>query len=245
MPPKKSKILKEKVTSEKMYEFLTKEEIHAKEQKYANHITNLKECLNYIKESSKIVAQINEKQLISNKWQDYVNCCPLPKAYIPPDIRLSIEKLKYFENISKQNSIDWLLSIDEHSILTQNLFRKDLTYCNLKAKYKHNFGGEYNRDIEFCLQILTRMDDFLDNNIEVAKCCIDKLNDVKRLRRSLQQEIAEFFNRFTYRVLCSEETYMNAIDPITMDYSYQAENFRLHIWSLKNVPICFKQLDYH
>lgn len=154
------------------------------------------------------MAQIKEKQLIRNKWQDYVNCCPLPKAYKPPDIRLSMEKLKYFEKISKQSTINWLLSIDERTVLTQNQFRKDLTHCTLRAKNKNNFGSEYNRDIEFCLQILKRIDDFLDNHIEVAKCGMDKLNDVKNLRCSVQQEISEFFNRFTYRVLCSEAGYM-------------------------------------
>lgn len=49
MPPKKSKILKDKVSSEKIYEILTKEQMHAKEQKHINHIANLKDCLNYMK----------------------------------------------------------------------------------------------------------------------------------------------------------------------------------------------------
>ncbi|XP_037811181.1 uncharacterized protein LOC119603270 [Lucilia sericata] len=243
MPPKKSKIINEKVTTQKLYKFLTWEEVEAKEHKYANHIENLKHCLNYVKASSALVEQINNQQLISKKWQDYVNCCPLPKAYIPPEIRLCMEKLKYFENISQEKTIDWLLSIDERSILTQNHMRTNLTHTALKERNQLNFAEEYNRNIEICLEILKSIEDFLHNKTEVAKCDMNKLEDIKQLRSNLQQEIGEFLNRFTFRILCSEEAYMSSIDPITSEYIFKADNFQMHIWSLKNVPISFKQLE--
>ncbi|XP_046804904.1 uncharacterized protein LOC111681317 isoform X2 [Lucilia cuprina] len=243
MPSKKSKIKKENVTTQKLCKFLTWEEVEALKHKYANHIENLKLCINYVKESSALVEQINVQQLISKKWQDYVTCCPLPKAYVPPDIRSCMEKLKYFENVSQEKTIDGLLSVDERCILTQNLLHINLTHSVLKEKNQMNFAREYNSNIEICLQILKNIDNFLDNQTEVAKCGMKKLEDIRELKSNLQQEIAEFLNRFTYRILCSEEAYMSSIDPITSEYIYKADNFQMHIWSLKNVPIRFKQLE--
>lgn len=49
MPPKKSEFKQEKPIPEKVYKFFSLEELQVKEQKYANHIKNLENCLRYIK----------------------------------------------------------------------------------------------------------------------------------------------------------------------------------------------------
>lgn len=127
---------------------------------------------------------------------------------MPPDIRMSTEKLRYFENDSVQRTINWLLSVNERSILSQNIFTKNLTRKALANTIKPDFGNEYNKNVEFCLQILKRIEYFLLNDVEVKKCKLSILQDIKRLRGELQQEIQEFFNPFTYRILSLEESYL-------------------------------------
>ncbi|KAM7359460.1 uncharacterized protein ACRADG_012840 [Cochliomyia hominivorax] len=247
MPPKKKpKLIKENLNlnhhvHNKVYKFLTREEIQANEQKHKNHLIDLQDCINYINESENFIRELNEDQLISRKWQDYVNCYPLPKPYKPPDIRSFMEKLKYIENMSKETTINWLLPVDNRSILTQDFNRQDFTRSCLKQKNRDaKFSWEYKSDIELSLQVLKSLDLFLD---ESAKCDANKLREIKEMRNFIMLEIEQFFNRFTYRILCSEEAYMESIDALTAEYYFQTANFQMHIWCLKNVPIRLQQIE--
>ena len=153
-------------------------------------------------------AELKAQELLNTKWLEHLNCCPFPKPYVPPDIRLSTAKLKHFENDSIERTINWLLSVNERSILSQNIFAKNLTRRALAETIKPDFGNEYNKNIEFCLQILKRIEYFLLDDVEIKKCKQSILEDIKSLRGEVQQVIEEFFNRFTYRVLSSEESYL-------------------------------------
>lgn len=129
----------------------------------------------------------------------------MPKPDIPPVIRSFIDMLQYKEKISIQECFSWLLSIDEHSILSQDFQREDLTYSNLKVINQQGFSSMYDKIIENCLKMLQRIDDFLDDS---AECDAEKLSDIKELRTTLQQLISELLNRFTYRILSAESAYM-------------------------------------
>lgn len=154
------------------------------------------------------VVELDEVQLTADKWQDFITCNPLPKPYIPPDVRLFFEKLNFFQGKSIDANIDWLLAIDERSILTQNIFREDMTRLRLKDEMKPDFGYEYNQYINNSLDVIRRIEYFLENDVEVAKCSNSILADVQDLKKSVQGHISEFFDRYTYRILCSEEAYM-------------------------------------
>ncbi|XP_075149014.1 uncharacterized protein LOC142222650 isoform X2 [Haematobia irritans] len=244
MPPKKTKKNKEpKGPPEKVYEFLTLDEIKAREQKYSNRLSDLRVCLNFIDDAIIQIEELNEQQLIADKWQEYLTCNPLPKPYQPPNIRMFLTKLKFFEEKQPEANIDWPLAVNERSILTQSIFRKNLTRMNLKEKLKPEFGMEYNEDINNCLSVIRRTEYFLDNDFEVAKCSPSILHDIKELKFSLQKYIGDFLDCYTYRILCSEEAYMNSVDTISSEYCFSGDHFQIHIWSLKNVPIRFSHLD--
>ncbi|TMW50252.1 hypothetical protein DOY81_004666, partial [Sarcophaga bullata] len=241
MPPKKK--VKEKGPPEKVYKFISRDDVMIREQKYQNHIANLRICHDYIEDAAALEAELQAQELLNTKWLEHLNCCPLPKPYIPPDIRLSTAKLKYFENDSVGRTINWLLSVNERSILSQNIFAKNLTRRALAETIKPDFGIEYSKNIEFCLQILKRIEYFLLDDVEIKKCKESILQDIKGLRGEIQKEIEEFFNRFTYRILSSEESYLNTVNAFTADYTFPGEHFQIHIWCLKNVPIRFSQLE--
>ncbi|XP_061390183.1 uncharacterized protein LOC133325430, partial [Musca vetustissima] len=211
MPPKAKKGKKEKTPKgppEKVYEFITLDEVKAREQKYSNRLNDLRICLNFIDEALVQVEKLNELQLIADKWQNFVTCNPLPKPYLPPDLRIFFTKLKFFEEKNLEANIDWPLAVDDRSILAQNIFRKNLTRSHLSNQIKPEFGREYNYYINDCLAVIQRIEYFLDNDVEVAKCPLANLEDIKELKFRVQDEILEFFNRYAYRILCSEEAYM-------------------------------------
>lgn len=151
---------------------------------------------------------MDKEQLTADKWWDYVTCLKLPKPYKPYDIRLYLEKLKFFEGNNRAKTIDWTLSVNERSLLSQNIFRKDLTRKCLKNTIKIDFGYEYGDDINNCLKIIRRIEYFLNNDVEVAKCSKNILEDIKYLKTAIEDEINQFFDRYTYRILCSERAYM-------------------------------------
>uniref|UniRef100_A0A1I8MVP7 CASC1 C-terminal domain-containing protein n=1 Tax=Musca domestica TaxID=7370 RepID=A0A1I8MVP7_MUSDO len=215
----------------------------AREQKYSNRLNDLRVCLNFIDDALIQVEKLDELQLIADKWHNFLTCNPLPKPYLPPDLRLFFTKLKFFESRNIEANIDWPLAVDERSILAQNIFRKNLTRSYLQNRIKPEFGLQYNRHVNDCLSVIRRIEYFLDNDVEVAKCPLANLEDIKELKIVVQDEILEFFNRYTYRVLCGEEAYMIPVDPITMEYCFSGDNFQMHIWSLKNVPVRISHLD--
>lgn len=144
----------------------------------------------------------------ADKWQNFVTCNPLPKPYLPPNIRLFFEKLKFFEEKCLEANIDWPLAVHERSILSQNIFRQDATRICLEKKLKPEFGLEYNQYINNCLSVIRRIEYFLDNDAEVAKCSLSILADIKDIKVAVQDQILDFVDRYTYCILCSEEAYM-------------------------------------
>lgn len=150
------------------------------------------------------IYSLNETQLLQDKWHDFLSCNPLPKPYIPSDLRLYFNKLEYEETKKSDKSINWLLAVDERSILSQDIYRKDLTGRNLEAKIKESIGQEYNSYIQNSLKILSKIQSFLDNDVEVAKCPISILHDIVEYKSVIKEEIINLFNRFTYHVISKE-----------------------------------------
>ncbi|KAM7360693.1 uncharacterized protein ACRADG_006992 [Cochliomyia hominivorax] len=238
MPPKNgNKFKKTKIPPEKEYPLLTLEEMKIREQKYNNKLMELTKCLKFIDDALQTISKLNDEQLLQDKWLDFVTCNPLPKPYIPPDIRLFYSKMKFLENESKDMTINWLLMVNERSVLTQDIYRKDLTYRKLNENIKANIGQEYNGYIKDSLNIIHRIEYFLDNDVEVAKCPINILRDIVDRKLFIQQEIMDLIDRYTYRVISSENSEMKSIDAITAEYSFKADNYQIHIWCIKNVAI--------
>ncbi|KNC24962.1 hypothetical protein FF38_11843 [Lucilia cuprina] len=242
MPPKNGK-KNTKTVSEKEYTLLTLEELKVKELKYTNRLKELRKFLNFIDEALLEISSLNEKELLQDKWQNFVTCNPLPKPYIPSDIRLFYNKMQYLEKEKVQGSINWLLLVNERSLLTQNIYREDLTRRKLNTKMKENIGQEYNSYINDSLKNLHRIEYFLDNDIEVAKCPIHIFHDIVGRKLAIQEDIKDLIDRYTYRIISSEKAQMRSLNAITAEYCFNADNFQIHIWCLKNVALRISHLS--
>lgn len=72
---------------------------------------------------------------------------------MPPAVRLFFEKLKHFDRLNTEKTIDWLLSVDERSVLSQDIYSKDMTRRALVKEMRPNFGDEYKTNIDLLLKV--------------------------------------------------------------------------------------------
>lgn len=133
---------------------------------------------------------------------------------MPPDIRLFYSKMQYFEKENIEKPINWLLTVNERSLLSQNIYREDLTRRTLKKELKENIGLEYNLYIKDSLKILHKIEYFLENPMEVAKCSLNILEDIKERKLAIQEELRDLIDRYTYRIISSENSQMKYVDRI-------------------------------
>lgn len=81
-----------------------------------------------------------------------MRCNGLPNAYNPGDLRKYMHMWKLQnENLNKLE-INWLLHIDERTILTQDQSKVDLTRNNLKSK-QPILGDSYSKRIKEILGV--------------------------------------------------------------------------------------------
>uniref|UniRef100_A0A1A9ZL83 CASC1 C-terminal domain-containing protein n=1 Tax=Glossina pallidipes TaxID=7398 RepID=A0A1A9ZL83_GLOPL len=225
------------------YFVVTLEDLQAREYKCMQQLLELRACLNYINVADRQQKRLDVKADLLEKWKSYVHCDPLPKPYLTPDIRAFYEKKKIYENRSVERNIDWSLPIDERSILTQNVARVDKTRRNVELLLKEDFGPEYDKCVNDSLKIIRSIECYLSNDSESLKAKTHLLEDITEIKTNIQKEISDSFNRYTYRIISSEDVYMNPVNALTLEYCFAGENFEIHLWTLKNVPIRFTHIQ--
>ncbi|XP_011179379.1 uncharacterized protein LOC105210257 [Zeugodacus cucurbitae] len=228
---------------EKEYTILTPEEQQTRDAKYAMRLADLRTCLSFIDEAFLKVEELKHGEDVIEKWQNYLLCDGLPKPYIPPAVRLFFEKLKFFDRFNTEKTIDWLLSVDERSVLSQDIYGKDMTRRALIKEIRPNFGDEYKANIDLLLKVIKSIDYYGDDDTKTVKAPIRILRDILDQKKAAYQEIEHYFDHYAYRILSSEDSYMESVNATTAEYCYECDNFGIHIWTLKNVPILFRFLD--
>ncbi|XP_011206536.4 uncharacterized protein LOC105228410 [Bactrocera dorsalis] len=228
---------------EKEYTILTMEEQQTRDAKYAMRLADLRTCLSFIDEAFLKVEELKRGEDVIEKWKKYLLCDGLPKPYIPPAVRLFFEKLQHFDRLNTEKTIDWLLSVDERSVLSQDIYSKDMTRRALVKEMRPNFGDEYKTNIDLLLKVVKSIEYYGDDDTKTAKAPLRILRDILKQKRAAYEEIEHYFDHYAYRILSSEDSYMDSVNATTAEYFYKCENFGIHIWTLKNVPILFQFLD--
>ncbi|XP_030385000.1 uncharacterized protein LOC115632131 isoform X2 [Scaptodrosophila lebanonensis] len=214
----------------------------AREQSYLQRLRDLKTCLSFIDEATKDYESLELEQIREKHWNHYVRCDGLPHPQYPPDIRRFIEEIRHFENINRHDVVDWTLSINERSILTQDIFCKDLTR-RTQIKSSPNIGAIYEMWVQRILSTLNQMNIMLDNELEMSSIELARALEIVAMRAELQREIEILLDKLTYRVICSDDAYMVSKDGIVANYCYKSDSYNFHIWCLRDVPLRFKQME--
>ncbi|XP_022222309.2 uncharacterized protein LOC111074001, partial [Drosophila obscura] len=176
-------------------------------------------------------------------WQHYVTCDELPRPFDPCEMRTFLVKRRHFEDIETDKAVDWTLSVDERSVLNQNILREDRTRAALQKKLGASPGVAFDRDVQMCLDTLKNIELMLDNQAEVERMSMETQLEVFEVRSDIEGEIESLFDRLTYRILGMQPVYMQTVDAREATWSYKCKPWTMDIWGLLNAPVRFDQFD--
>lgn len=147
-----------------------------------------------------------------------MRCNGLPNAYDPGDLRKYLHMWKLQNEKSNKLELNWLLYIDERTILTQDQSKIDLTRNNLKAK-QPILGDSYSKRIREIsgvswkdvfvvnfgslkhFQILTE----IDEAIIFSGLSRAVIKDLHVLKHTFRTSISEFIDDLTFKILSNIE----------------------------------------
>lgn len=111
--------------------------------------------------------ELEVERAIKERWEQYLRCDEIPNPSEPVEVRTFLAKIRHFEEIEANTSRDWTLQVDERSILTQNIYAKNLTREVLRKALSDNPGLYYGVNISNCLETLDQIDIFVNNEEEI------------------------------------------------------------------------------
>jgi len=111
-------------------------------------------------------------------WQHYISCDGLPRIYLPPEIRTFLAKKRHYQQYDYDHSVDWTLSVDERTILTQDIYRKDKTRIAMKVTLNDHIGDRFEQDVFMYLDTLMKIECLLDNNAEMSRVDFDRKMEI-------------------------------------------------------------------
>ncbi|XP_043650441.1 uncharacterized protein LOC122618235 [Drosophila teissieri] len=186
---------------------------------------------------------LEEERSNQDRWDQFLRCDGLPKVRSPIEIRTFLAKIRHFEEVESKNSIDWTMGVDERSILTQDIYQKDLTRPVLQRTAVDNPGAYFESNLRKCMDVLQQVDILMDNEVEMERMHKNVLADLMEVYRDVQLEIESLFDRLTYRILRMQKAYMKSVNGIVARWSHSCDLWRMDLWGLYNVPILFQQLE--
>ncbi|KAH8319277.1 hypothetical protein KR067_002664 [Drosophila pandora] len=221
---------------------ITEEEWMARTLKYVQRLQDLHTSSNLVKEAKEECTELMFQQLMNEKWKTYVSCDGLPDSEQPRDIRSFLFHLRTEEKANKKDDISWVLSVDERSILSQAPERQDFTRETLLETTRPEIGKFYDDTILRILETLKRVQQTLREEDTILSMPVTRVFEMAKMPAELYAEIVTFFDKLSYRVISSPESYMTAKGCMLADYCYKAKNFNFQLWGLQDVPVRFNYM---
>ncbi|XP_016956114.2 uncharacterized protein LOC108028685 isoform X1 [Drosophila biarmipes] len=222
-------------------ELLSEDEWMARRNTYMQRLADLRTSVALIEDAIDEHNELQKQQLQDEKWNSYMACDGLPSPKSPAEIRKFVFQLNVLEKESCANDISWLLPVDERSLLSQALDRKDMTRRNLE-KNRPNIGQFYDDTVQRILLTITRVGRVLRNDNELLRLPAFQIIELDKIPSELNAVIENFFDKLAYRVISSPEAYMTNQGSILTHYCYNSKNFDFQIWGLQDVPIRFNYM---
>ncbi|KAH8327650.1 hypothetical protein KR074_007122, partial [Drosophila pseudoananassae] len=217
-------------------------EVTEREAKYVTRLNDVTTSGDLVKKSEREFHQLETIRTDNDHWEHYLRCDGIPRPYEPVDVRTFIAKIRHYDDIEARGAVSWTLSIDERSILNQNIFRTDKTRDKMRAN-KDNPGAHYENDIQLCLETLKQMDTMLDNEAELENLSNKVQFEIIETYSELEKEVDSLFNRLTYRIMHMQTAYMITEDNKVATWSHRCDPWQMDLWGLLNVSVLFDQLE--
>lgn len=122
----------------------------------------------FFSESINDYNELVERQTEMESWNMYLACDKLPNVHHPPEMRSFIEEMRLNETKDINKDANWVLSVNERSILTQDLTAVNLTRRELEKILKPDIGKFYDDSIQRILIVLDRIEVMLASDIQMV-----------------------------------------------------------------------------
>ncbi|KAH8360610.1 hypothetical protein KR200_010102 [Drosophila serrata] len=221
---------------------ITESEAKDREVKYLARLADVSVSADLVKSADREFYEQEIARAKAEEWDHYLRCDGLPRPSRPVEVRTFIAKMRHFDEIETNGALDWALSVDDRSVLNQDMSRVDKTR-NVMELTKDNPGTHYDANVRMCLGTLKQMDVMMDNQAEMDQMSTKQQHAVMEVYTEVQQEIEELFNRLTYRVLKLQDSYMDTVDGRITQWSFRGNLWEIDMWGLRNVPIRFEHMD--
>lgn len=140
-----------------------------------------------------------------------MRCDGLPRPYLPPEMRTFLAKKRYFQQFNTVHNVDWTLSVDERTLLNQNIFRKDLTRRSIKENLSENIGDLYEADIFMYVSTLVKIDCMLDNMAEMERVDFARQMEIMDVRANDRHNRKISITFRFYLVRCAVKSSMKSM----------------------------------
>uniref|UniRef100_A0A1A9ZGF4 CASC1 C-terminal domain-containing protein n=1 Tax=Glossina pallidipes TaxID=7398 RepID=A0A1A9ZGF4_GLOPL len=224
----------------KEYPLIKLDDIRAQEFKYAQRLLELRICLGFIEDAFKEKELIDDLQLLADEWHDYIESVPYPKPYKLADIAEFRTKAGYLEVCNAGDDVCHSLKPDKHYLLSQDFATRRAIHRAVNKRPP--FEKELLQFVGDSLKIMRRIELYLENDRETVKASRQLIFGIRDMKKSIANEIMDYIDRQTYRILIAQEALMKSVDAISCEYSLSCDHCDIHIWGLKDVPIRFEFL---
>uniref|UniRef100_A0A1B0GEQ4 CASC1 C-terminal domain-containing protein n=1 Tax=Glossina morsitans morsitans TaxID=37546 RepID=A0A1B0GEQ4_GLOMM len=184
---------------------------------------------------------IDDLQLLADEWHDYLESVSYPKPYKLADISEFFTKARFLEVCNAGDDVCHSLKPDKHYLLSQDFATRRAIHQAVNKRPP--FEKELFQFVGDSIKIMRQIELYLENDRETAKVSRQLIFDIRDMKKSIANEIMDFIDRHTYRILVAQETLMKSVDAISCEYCLSCDHCDIHIWGLKNVPIRFEFLD--
>ncbi|EDW79311.1 uncharacterized protein Dwil_GK13457 [Drosophila willistoni] len=225
------------------HHLISESEMHEREQKQLQRLQDVSVSCNFMKMALEEFAHLEEKRAKRAHWEHHLRCDGLPRPYLPPEIRTFLFREQHFQNIFDDDTVDWTLSVDERSILTQNPLRTDNTRRALAERKRDPIGERIEAKVRLYLNTLLQIETMLGNQAEMARINLNHQMEIMQTRSDIEQEIENSFDYLTYRVIRMDGLYMDSTDAKIATWTHFCDLFQIDIWSLRDVPIRFDRME--
>ncbi|TDG45500.1 hypothetical protein AWZ03_008123 [Drosophila navojoa] len=180
-------------------------------------IQDVKVCLSFITESIEDYNKLQYQQSKALAWKRYIDCDGLPRVSDPPDIRKMIAELNHFEELETTSTVSWELAVDERSVLSQSIFRQDLTRRTLQETLRPNIGKFFEEAVSRILITLERIECMLNNEYDLSNLSNERIIEILCVRPELSREIDVLFDKLTYRIVSAPSAFRTDV-PVRFEY---------------------------
>ena len=208
------------------------------EQRQMKEITENKTRKFHLEETYRVLATIKRQmreqylnEIKKNEWKIYMRCNGLPNPKNPPDLRKYLHNWRQAIDRDNDRERNWLLSVSEQSVLTQNANMPDRRLLTVRPK-QPDIGTKYAEKTTEVLGILDEIE-FALEDVDMKK---SKLFDLRDLKVEYRELLADYVDEYAYKILSNINRDMELVGYLNVHYKFDSKDLKMQLYAHRDMP---------